>query len=301
MSIYPLTEKILHDYAVANLNKAETYPKYKSAVDSLCEFCKKEFPAIDSHDAKRYFDYCERVKLNDENTLVFKRSVFLSLAAFLEDRYKDYSILPFTYSDAYRFLHFENSQYISPDMLPKIKDVDRLISYLKDKRDYRTLFTVSLALKLSLTASEIINIRASDFIENDAGEKFIRIRNSKPPDRFLLMPADLTAVADLYFKSLSAKIQADGNAPIITSKGGKPLTYRTVANDLKEACKETGVDITFNNLRNLSIAYMLKQGAEDDDIAALTGTVGGFYRRFNPAVQAIVRTSVDYNCIYLRF
>ena len=299
MSLSVIDERIIHDYAVENLKKADTFDKYKNVLESICSFCKKEFPRIDATDAKRYFTYCEKIDKNQLSTLAFKRSVLLSLGVFLEKNYKKYNLLPFTYSEAYRSIYFETAQYINPDSLPKLKDIDRLISYLRLMGDHRILFSIILALKLSLTTSEILNIRFSDFIENDKGDKILRIRNDRPPDRFMLMPADLVKTADIYFSSIKY-ISTDGEDKIFCLDNGRPITYWALASGLKKRCKEIGVTVTYNGTRNLSIAYMIKKGASEEEISQLTNTTGTVYHRYNPAVSAIVNTAVEYNCIYVR-
>ena len=296
------TEQILHDYAVKNLEKSDSYIKYKNVVESICTYCNKDFLKLDARDAKRYFRFCENIKLNDESTLVFKRSVLVSIASFVEENYKTYDLIPYPYSDAYRMIYFEDSQLISPDSLPKLKNIDRLISYLLQNKKHRTLLAVLLAVKLALTASEILNIRYSDFIENDNGCKILRIRSKRPPDRFIQIPSDLVTSIELYASEyLNEMSAADPESFLFKARNNSPLAYRTLSGDLKNTCKAVGVDITFNDLRNLSIAYMIKNGATEDDISKITGTTGTLYRRFNPAVEAIIKTSVEYNCIYVRF
>lgn len=294
------TEKIIKDYAVENLERAETYEKYRNVVIGICEFCGKDLPLIEAADAKAYFNYCQAVKLNDESTLVFKRSVLISVASFMELHHKDYDLLPYTYSDVYRIINLNTEQYIKPEDLPRLKDIDRLFSYLMSSKNYRVLLAASLALKLALTASEILNIRYSDFIVNDKGQRFVRIRKKYPPHSYPELPDDLQNIIQLFFDNSNPLHAADSEGTVFKAKSGKPLSYRRLAEELNKSCKEAGVNITFNHLRNLSIAYMIKNGADEEDLKKVTGTVRNIYSRFNPAVESIITTPVEFNCIYIR-
>ena len=51
------TEQIIHDYAVKNLEKSDSYIKYKNVVESICTYCNKDFLKLDARDAKDISDF----------------------------------------------------------------------------------------------------------------------------------------------------------------------------------------------------------------------------------------------------
>ena len=299
-----LTEQILKDHAASNLKKDQSKISYKNVVESICNYCKKDLILIDTNDAESYFSYSKKVAKNDESTLAFKRSVLLSIALFMEENRKKYGLMPYDYAEVYRSLHFDSLQYVDPETIPAIKDVDRLIAYLRVKGDFRTLLAVSFAVKCALTTSEILNISFDDFIVNDENEKLLHVADPNfPKDRYIKLPIDIIKIIDLYFNSLKGieQIRYLPGQKIFIKSNHKPIAYRILVQGLKEACLGAGVSLTFNNLRNLCITYLIKNGASEEDISQLTNSTTSFYKRYSPAVSSISKAAADYNCIYIRF
>lgn len=299
-----LTEKIVNDYAAKYLKKHSSAASYRAVVESICSYCQKDLIKIDSNDAEAFFAYAKQISRNDDTTLNFKRSVLLSIASYMEKNRKEYGLMPYDYTDIYRSLHFETLEYVDPSSIPSLKDVDRLISYLRLKRDYRTLLAVSLALKCALTSSEILAISFDDFIMNDNNEKMLCVHNPNfPKPRYIVLPVDLIKIIDLYYSSIKdiEKIRYNPGQKIFIKSNHKPIAYRMLSTNLKTACTEIGVSITFNGLRNMAVTYMIKNGASEEEMVSLTGLTPAFYKRYSPAVASISKTAVEYNCIYVRF
>lgn len=303
MYMSELTTKILEDFAVARFKSTQSFLVYKNIIEGLCSFCRKDFLSLNQPDVFNYFEYCENVKKNDENTLALKRRALLSFASFIEENRQAYHLLAYDYGAVFRILSFDSSEHINPDDIPAIEDVNKLFSYIKEKQNWLLLLASALALKCALSPQTILSITISDLCLATDGTRALRIKGKEEKfDRYIKLTDDLNKLFDLYTTEYTPfqKIKYNGNHPIFITNFGAPLSYRTLARYLSTASKEAGVNITFNKLKMLSISYLIKNGATDDDLTNLTGKKSAFNWRYNLAVSQLVNTASDYNFIELK-
>ena len=181
---------------------------------------------------------------------------------------------------------------------PTVSDVDKVLTKLSEKEEYGVFIAASLALKLSLSLKDICSLKRKMFGCDAANNSFIRFESERSGslDRYVYVPDEIAKMIEDYVANSRSVI--DSESYLIADKKGKPLSSRILHRELKAASEEAGVkNVTFQKLRNLSVAVELKNGASTESVAENLGVTTRWFFRFSHVLDKLEYSPVKYNFI----
>ncbi len=131
-------------------------------------------------------------------------------------------------------------------------------------------------------------------LQDANGNYGIRLKVTEHAYRYVKLPDDIVELINQY-----AKQRTDSQPYFFLNKKGKAVSARALQNRLREACLECKVKpFTYNDLRNLSQAVMIKGGAPLGKLAEYVNVKNlNWFFRYNRVVEELKDAAVDYSYI----
>lgn len=285
--------KIFDDYTASHLKGERTRSEYKYVIFSLCNSAERDFLNLEQSHMVEFLTAGAggdgRISANS-----FKLRVIHAIARYIDENADNYSIVP-------RYLallspldpKIPEAEY-DPNNLPSLEDINTVLTHSKNDQDMVLFLACALVLRCSLTLNELIKLEKTNFFQDLNGNYGLRLKLSSLADRFVKIPDDVAEVIIQYSRG-----RKDDMPALFISKRGTPMTKRTLQDRLHKACLDCGITpMSFNELRVLSIAYMIQGGAALDKVAAYTNMKKtDWLFRYNRVVAEISDAACDYSHI----
>lgn len=278
------------------LKSEDSRRNYRNALDSICNYLKKDFPDISASEVDKYLEHLE--KQQRKPLYVTARLRMLRGIAKHIDGETGSNLAITAYSG-----HERKADRVSytEDELARLSAVDTVITHLKKAGDDQLIALIALALECGLPTGDIIRIKCSDVHLDENGKPYIKLIDSNENGswvrEFPLKDATAARINDFVAKRGSQK----STDTVFTDKWGAPLTHRSLQNMLKKAEKAAGLSeedmFTVQKLNNLAIIGMIKGGADRDQIAEQLGHVSTWFTRYKSVSENLELSAVGLNCI----
>lgn len=280
---------ILEQYYSERLAQEKTEQQYIYVFNSLCNYAQCDFLDITQEQIKDYF-------LQSKDSSAVKSTDYSLSVMRAVSRYMDQNADKFHIQPRYLAL-FSVIDVIFPDMqfnsedLPNLDSVDKVLSYFKQEGDMVGFLSCSMVLRCALTTNEMVKMERNMFLQDANGNYGIRMQLTNHATRFVKIPDDIADLIKQY-----ALQRTDRLPNLFLNKKGKPISARALQNRLLEACQESGVKpFTYNELRTLNQAMMIKSGASLEKIAQYVNLKQtDWFFRYNRVVEELEDSAVDY-------
>lgn len=278
---------ILKKYYSEKIREERTKQQYTYVFNALCDYAKCDFLDITKEIIKAYFNNKSSVMKSTDYNLSVLRAVA---------RYMDENADILEIQEGYLNL-FSVIDVIFPDMqfcmedLPELDSIDKVLAYFKSEGDMTGFLSCSMVLRSTLTTNELVSLRRDMLLQDADGNFGIRLKITEHAYRFVKLPEDIVELIDLY------SMQRTDSLPyFFLNKKGKAVSARALQNRLHEACTACGVKpFTYNDLRILSQALMIKDGAPLEKIAEHINVKNmSWFFRYDRVVESLKESPVDY-------
>lgn len=281
--------KIFDDYASKKLKKPRTKQRYLYVIYRLCNDAKCDFLQLKKEQVESYLKRVSKSEVLKSTN--YNMSVIRALARYLDENAEKYHI-----ESGYLNL-FSDLEIMFPDMyfksedIPTLYDVDCVLQYFKEKEDFVGFIVCALVLRTAMTISQITELKKDMFFQDQNDNYGVRIRLSNFAYRYVKIPDDIAALIITYTEK-----RKDDNEALFLNKKGKPISIKSLQNRLQEACSHCEIKpFTYNKLRTLSEAYMIKLGAPLNQVATYTDTKKtDWFFRYDRIVKELEDSAVDY-------
>lgn len=278
---------ILKRYYSEKIQEARTAQQYTYVFNALCDYAQCDFLDITQETVKAYFNRKSSVMKSTDYNLTVMRAVARYMdenADTLEIRSEYlnlFSVVDVTFPD----------MQFRPEDLPELSSIDRVLAYFKSEGDMTGFLSCAIVLRSTLTTNELTALKRDMLLQDANGNFGIRLKLTDHAYRFVKLPADIVELIERY------SMQRTDNQPyFFLNKKGKAASARALQNRLHEACIACGVKpFTYNDLRIISQALMIKDGAPLDKIAEHinVNTMSWFFR-YDRVVESLSDSPVDY-------
>lgn len=278
---------ILKKYYSEKIREERTKQQYTYVFNALCDYAKCDFLNITQEIIKAYFNGKSSVMKSTDYNLSVLRAVA---------RYMDENADILEIQEGYLNL-FSVIDVIFPDMqfrmedLPELDSIDKVLAYFKSEGDMTGFLSCSMVLRSTLTTNELVSLRRDMLLQDADGNFGIRLKITEHAYRFVKLPEDIVELIDRY------SMQRTDSLPcFFLNKKGKAVSARALQNRLHEACTACGVKpFTYNDLRILSQALMIKDGAPLEKIAEHINVKNmSWFFRYDRVVESLKESPVDY-------
>lgn len=193
---------------------------------------------------------------------------------------------------------FSVIEVVLPDMefkienLPDFESINQVLAYFKSEGDIVGFLSCSLVLRTTLTTNELVSLERNMFLQDANGNYGIRLKLTNHAYRYVKLPDDIVELINQY------SLQRTDNLPcFFLNKKGKAVSARALQNRLRDACLACNVTpFTYNDLRTLSQALMIKEGAPLGKLAEHINVKNmSWFFRYNRVVEALDDSAVDYS------
>lgn len=257
-----------------------TKAEYFSALCLYCDFMEKDFLMQTMDDALKYSQHLSsRISSGtfSKTTLVTRISCYRKLEEFVRDMYGE-DMCQRCWAKI-QMPALDSS--VSKDRIPSVEDIDILLGNAKAE-GMMWYVIISLVIKCALTASEIVHVRRSSFI-NEHGDVYIYLADKGKPvnfqeKRYMKMPEDMR---DLFLSYL-ATIPQDSEY-IFFNNAGRPLSLKNIDDALSRMYAGYEKKYTIKDIRSRGILEML---ASSDNPTAVGEYVGLSQLRMKSFVEA---------------
>lgn len=280
---------IFNDYVRDKKIKARTRQQYFYVICSLCNYTKCDFLDIS---ASQINDYFKQLLPNEPlKSTNYDVSVLRAVARYIDETAEQYHILE-GYLELFADLNIEfpDMQFELKD-LPELSDIDTILEYFKNEGELVGFLACAMVLRTALTTNEMVKLKRDMFFQDQNGNYGVRFPISNYAYRFIKIPDDIAALITQYTNKRS-----DNNPSLFLNKKGKPISSRALQNRLRQACLSCHIKpFTYNDLRTLSQAIMIKDGAPLERIAQQINVKKlDWFFRYNRVVKELEDSAVDY-------
>lgn len=304
LSDYFLSE--LYPFFESRLRNKISQHNYRATLEGITDFIGKDFLCLTEEDVYRYI----RALLSGEikkadgkpftrRTVMVRLSMLRSVGAFLEENAeyfeltaeKNEDFCPCEYVSPFRHVTVEDTPDFCPEDIPPIEDID-LILRAAPNLEFRVIFY--LALRCGLTASEIVSLRYKDFITDADGILAIRFNQPGGEERFVKIPEDIYPEVAQYLSIVSPQASR-----FFLNANKRPFSVSYLHRLVRNICLSSGASTiwTLKDLRNACVAHMLCSGAEASEVAAFTGTLPKWIKRYDRVIEELKLQPCDLSCI----
>lgn len=281
---------ILHQYYAEKIKTKRTEQQYIYVFNALCNHAQCDFLDISKEQIKSYFSGI------DQSTVIkstnYDLSVLRAVSRYMDENAAVLQIVP-RYLDLFSVIDvmFPDMQF-RVEELPDFKSVDRVLGYFKSEGDMVGFLSCSLVLRTTLTTNELVSLERNMLLQDANGNYGIRLKLTSHAYRYVKLPDDIVDLINHY-----ARQRADNLPYFFLNKKGKAVSARALQNRLREACLACQVTpFTYNDLRNLSQALMIKEGAPLDKLAEHINVKNmSWFFRYNRVVEELDDSAVDYS------
>ena len=278
---------ILKKYYSEKIQEERTKQQYTYVFNALCDYAKCDFLDITQETIKAYFNGKSSVMKSTDYNLSVLRAVA---------RYMDENADILEIQEGYLNL-FSVIDVIFPDLqfrmedLPELDSIDKVLAYFKSEGDMTGFLSCSMVLRSTLTTNELVSLRRDMLLQDADGNFGIRLKMTEHAYRFVKLPEDIVELINRYSMQ-----RTDSQPYFFLNKKGKAASARALQNRLHEACTACGVrPFTYNDLRILSQALMIKDGAPLEKIAEHINVKNmSWFFRYDRVVESLKESPVDY-------
>lgn len=283
---------ILQKYYMDKIKKERTGQQYVYVFNAVCNFAKCDFLDISKEQIKGYFSEIDpNATIKSTN---YDLSVLRAVSRYMDENSSEFGIEP-------RFLElFSAIDVMFPDLqfriedMPDLESINYVLEFFKKEGDMVGFLSCSMVLRTTLTTNELVSLRRDMLLQDANGNYGIRLKVTEHAYRYVKLPDDIVELINQY-----AKQRTDSQPYFFLNKKGKAVSARALQNRLREACLECKVKpFTYNDLRNLSQAVMIKGGAPLGKLAEYVNVKNlNWFFRYNRVVEELKDAAVDYSCI----
>lgn len=282
--------EILHKYYLEKIKTERTEQQYVYVFNALCNHAQCDFLDITKEQIKAYFSGLSPDAVIKSTN--YDLAVLRAVSRYLDENADTFLIEPrylelFTVVD----VMFPDMQFHIED-LPDFESIDKVLGYFKDEGDMVGFLSCSLVLRTTLTTNELVKLERNMLLQDANGNYGIRLKLTDHAYRYVKLPDDIVELINQYSRQ-----RTDSLPNLFLNKKGKPVSARALQNRLREACLACEIEpFTYNDLRILSQALMIKEGAPLDKLADHINVkdVNWFFR-YNRVVEALDDSAVDYS------
>ncbi len=282
--------KILHQYCSEKVTTKRVEQQYTYVFNAVCNYAKCDYLDISK---KQICDYLSSIAKDTAiKSTNYDLSVLRTVSRYLDENAAEFTIEP-------RYLSLFSSIDVSfPDMqfriedLPDFESIDKVLSYFKQESDMVGFLSCSMVLRTTLTTNELVTLERNMFLQDANGNYGIRMKLTDHAYRFIKLPDDIVELINQYTQQ-----RMDNQASFFLNKKGKAVSSRALQNRLREACLACEVKpFTYNDLRILSQALMLKEGAPLGKLAEHINVKNmSWFFRYNRVIESLDDSPVDYS------
>lgn len=264
---------LYEDYENIRLKSRNVQKRYRTELAELELYTNKDFLSISSTEAHNYRKYLTQKGLDDTTKDVILR-IFKSIGTYMETAVPGYHS-PFT-----TIPFFHEVTFYQGNQVPTLEDVSLLLSRAKDTGNKRAFLALTLALRLCLTASEIIAIVNGHF-KNGTDGICLEVYTSDYKCRVLPVPDDVVNVIKEYAPGF---FLSTASTPLFKKEdNGEAIKIRQIQRDVKKVNESTGDEITLQQVRLLGIHLLLESNKDKEAVASFLGVSGRWLFRYeNP-------------------
>lgn len=281
---------ILRKYYTEKIKTERTEQQYMYVFNALCNHAKCDYLDISKEQVKAYFSEIDsRTIIKSTN---YDLSVLRAVSRYMDENADEFQIEP-RYLDLFSVIEvmFPDMQF-RPEDLPNFQDVDKVLDYFKNEGDMVGFLSCSLVLRTTLTTNELVSLRRDMLLQDANGNYGIRLKLTNYAYRYVKLPDDIVELINQYSK------QRIDNLPyFFLNKKGKAVSSRALQNRLRDACLACDVQpFTYNDLRHLSQALMIKEGVPLNKLAEHIDVKNvNWFFRYNRVIETLDDSAVDYS------
>lgn len=284
--------KILHAYYTEKIKTERTEQQYIYVFNALCNHAKCDYLAISKEQIKEYFSKI------DPNTIIkstnYDLSVLRAVSRYMDENADRFQIEP-RYLELFSVIDvkFPDMQ-LRPEDLPDFQNVDKVLEYFKKEGDMVGFLSCSLVLRTTLTTNELVSLRRDMLLQDANGNYGIRLKLTTHSYRYVKLPDDIVELINQY-----AKQRMDNLPYFFLNKKGKAVSARALQNRLRDACLACAIEpFTYNDLRHLSQALMIKEGTPLNKLADHVNVKNlNWFFRYDRVIEILDDSAVDYSHI----
>ena len=263
---------LYEDYENIRLKSRTVQKRYRTELAELELYTNKDFLSITPAEAHDYRKHLTQKGLDDTTKDVILR-IFKSIGTYMETAVPGYQS-PFT-----TIPFFQEVTFYQGYQVPTLEEVSILLSRSKETGNKRAFLALTLALKLCLTASEIIAIVNGHF-KNTSDGIYLEVYSSDYKCRILPVPDDVVTVIQEYVPGF---FLSDKSTPLFRKEDGEAIKIRQIQRDVKKVNESTGDEITLQQVRLLGIHLLLESNKNKEAVASFLGVSGRWLFRYeNP-------------------
>lgn len=254
-------DRIWPDFT-AHFKSETTAASYQADISEIMRYCEKDFLEIDKKDVSVYFEYLQK-KVKERKlapaTMAKKLRELHSFADYICLNREAYQI-PDSFQDEYEcYLQYAAKQESYTHSIPA-EHMDRLLEAAQE--DLMAYTILSLLLRVGLSSTEIIRLKAEDFGVFDNGV-FVKVEGRQES---CFVPEDVYEILKMY---LSKK---EDSLYLFSNTRGNPLNLMYISRMMKKFTKAAGIpSYSAENIRNTCGVAMFAYGADSGQVARQLG------------------------------
>lgn len=281
---------IFRKYCSEKITTKRVEQQYTYVFNAVCNYSKCDYLDISKAQIRGYLSSIAKdTAIKSTN---YDLSVLRAMSRYMDENAAEFKIEP-------RYLALFSTIDVSfPDMqfrtedLPDFESIDKVLAYFKEENDMVGFLSCSMVLRTTLTTNELVTLKREMLLQDANGNYGIRLKLTDHAYRFIKLPDDIVEIINQY-----ARQRQDNQPSFFLNKKGKAVSARALQNRLHEACLACDVEpFTYNDLRILSQALMLKEGASLEKVAEHVNVKNvSWFFRYNRVIDSLDDSPVDYS------
>lgn len=267
-----------------------------SFIRAICDYCKKDFLAIDALHAQSYFNFllmpqqtgikqlaCSTIRLKHASLHAFSNYLIQNAT-----RYDiEYVSNPF---DSINIRLPLNCQALSK--LPTLEQINSILQ--KCEREPVLYAALSLIIRCGLSVGELSKLRQDCFILDDANHAAI-VFSYRKSQRYVKIPDDVLEILDHYWNS-----QVHNDSYLFENKSKHPMQVRDFER-LYRKNMGTDFEYTLSDIRNSCLAIYYASGATSKEVEQYVGTKQySWLRKYEKVIPELSLAPCDYSNLYIK-
>lgn len=291
--------KIFPAFALKQLKKPSTVESYIYSVNAVCDYCKKDFLALEKRELQEYFDLLQSGQIKNKQGKTFShKSVYLrfsSLRALSSYIQTNAELFGISYSSPFLFLELkEPSADITSGQILTSGDMEELLRAASS--DPQMYLILSLVLTCGFSTSELISMKPNQLVLDADGRLSVSFVKRNNEIRYVKVPESLKERLLIF-----AEPSVEENTEIFHNKKGGAYTKVILDRNVQRVMEKAGLSgWTLRDLRNTASFYMLSGGASLSQTATQLGISERWMYRYNKVVEEMDVQASDYNLIQIR-
>lgn len=289
MSQY-LSENFLtnvYPYIETKLRTQTSRHNYRTALNHICDFSKKDFYDITGEDVHKYRSAMIKGTLkNSRGQLLSKSGIDVRLASLksisntLEDIKKTLTDIPAGYKSPFKEVPIDDTPDLTGDRVPTVEDIDKILLHC----DAQMRFVTEMAYRCCLTMSDLLELSPDHFAVDEENRLFIHFSPELGLDRNVKIPDDIRKDVESFLSYINPKAQR-----ILLNKRGNPHSKKTLYEAFQKVvlASDTSSVWSLKDIRNAGISHILYSGAKPEAVADFLGVMPLWLKRYNRVVEGL--------------